>query len=401
ALLALLRDEQRQPLDAGREADPRDVGTSELLHQSVVASAAGHGVLGAETGSGDRLVRRARVVIEAAHQLRVHDEGNPQAVERLLHPGEVRLARVAEKRIHLRRPRGDFLALGVLAVEHADGIGLGALAAVLTKVAGAGAQIRLERLPVPGAAGAVAERVQVHRERDPERLQPAVEHLDLLRIDPRARIAERLDADLRELAVAPPLLPLPPEHGADVPPLGLRLLLIDVVLDVGAHQRGRVLRPQGHRVAAVVEGVHLLADDVGDLADAADEELGSLQDRRARLAVSVEGKEVAGGLLDELVVPDADPRIVVLHVGVDGQDVAGALHAADLLAHGDSSASPSLIASPGRNRSASFTPGAKRTTTVEPISNTASSPPFSTRSDRSYSFRSGCRVRRALVTTSS
>src|SRR6266550_4518766 len=123
---------------SGRVADPRDVGAPELLRQSVVASAPGHGALGAETGSGDRLVRRARVVVEAAHQLRVHDEGNVQPLERLLHPGEVRLARVAEKRFHLRRPRGDFLALRVLAVEHADRIGLGALATVLAEVAGAG-----------------------------------------------------------------------------------------------------------------------------------------------------------------------------------------------------------------------------------------------------------------------
>src|SRR5207244_1338017 len=104
---------------------------------------------------------------------------------------------------------------------------------------------------------------------------------------------------------------------------------------------------------------------------------GPLQHRRARLAVPVEWKQLARGALDEVVVPDAHPWILVLHVGVGGKDVPRALHPADLLAH-VSSASPSLMVCPGARRSASFTPGPKRTTTVDPISKMASSPPFST-----------------------
>ena len=51
---------------------------------------------------------------------------------------------------------------------------------------------------------------------------------------------------------------------------------------------GRSVR---ERPVAVVEGVHLLRDDVGRLADAAREQLGRLEDRRADLAVAEAGEE--------------------------------------------------------------------------------------------------------------
>ena len=41
------------------------------------------------------------------------------------------------------------------------------------------------------------------------------------------------------------------------------------------------------------EGVHLLGDDVGRLADAAGEQLGELEDRRRHLAIAVEARHVA------------------------------------------------------------------------------------------------------------
>src|SRR5260370_36058561 len=183
----------------------------------------------------------------------------------------MRAAGVAEELLHLRSARRHLLALGVLAIEHPDGIGLDALLAILAKIGGARAQIVLQSLLILGPAIGVAQSIQMHFKRNAELAQPAIEKLDLLRVDARPGAPQRLHADLRELAVAPALLPLAPEHRAQVPPLRLRLLLIDVVLDVGAHQGGGVLRPHRDALAVIVEGVHLLADYVGALADAARE----------------------------------------------------------------------------------------------------------------------------------
>src|SRR5207237_915288 len=174
--------------------------------------------------------------------------------------------------------------------------GLGPLAAVLAEIRRARAQVSLQRLAIFRPARRVAQRVQVHLEGDPQPPQPAIEQLDLLRIDARTLTAERLHADLREL-------PVPP---------------------------------------------------------------GPLEDRRARFAITVQRKQFARGLLDQQVVPGAHPGIVILHIRVGGQHVPRALDAANFLAH--SSASPSLMIMPGCRRSASFTPGAKSTTTAEPIS---------------------------------
>ena len=101
-------------------------------------------------------------------------------------------------------------------------------------------------------------------------------------------IAERLDADLVELPVAPALRPLVAEHRAHVVQ-ALAAVVEHRVLDRGAHHAGRALGAQRERVAvhAVVEGVHLLLDDVGHLAQAAHEQRRGLDDGRADVAVAV------------------------------------------------------------------------------------------------------------------
>jgi len=60
------------------------------------------------------------------------------------------------------------------------------------------------------------------------------------------------------------------------------------VLDVGADDRGGIFGPQGERsIVAVGEGVHLLGDDVGLLADTAGEQLRFLQNRRADFLIAI------------------------------------------------------------------------------------------------------------------
>ena len=53
---------------------------------------------------------------------------------------------------------------------------------------------------------------------------------------------------------------------------------------------------------AILEGVHFLGDDVGILADAADEQRGLLENRRADFLVVIDAKNLAGGGVH--VIPD-------------------------------------------------------------------------------------------------
>ena len=109
----------------------------------------------------------------------------------------------------------------------------------------------------------------------PERLQDLHHHLDHFGVDGRRIGADGLRADLEELAVAAFLRALAAEHGSDVVELLDAGSLVEAMLDVGAHHRGGGFRAEGERGAvAVLEGVHLFADDVGFFADAAGEQSG-------------------------------------------------------------------------------------------------------------------------------
>ncbi len=123
---------------------------------------------------------------------------------------------------------------------------------------------------------------------DAEDFPEARQHHDQFGIDVRSRKAHRLDVDLMELPVAPALRPLVAEHGA-YGPQPARRLVGKVVLDDRTHHTGGELGAEREVLAiqAILERVHLLLDDVGDLADALHEELGVLDDRRTDLLVAV------------------------------------------------------------------------------------------------------------------
>ena len=108
-------------------------------------------------------------------------------------------------------------------------------------------------------------------------------HQDHLGVDVRAGKAERLDVELVELAVAALLRPLVAEHRPHRPQ-AQRAVVERVVLDHRAHDAGGGLGAQRELVAVhrVGEGVHLLLDDVGHLAQAAHEQRRRLDDRRQR-----------------------------------------------------------------------------------------------------------------------
>ena len=70
------------------------------------------------------------------------------------------------------------------------------------------------------------------------------------------------------------------------------------MLNGGPHHRSGALRPQGAAaITAIDEGVHLLADHIGGLADAAGKQLGGLQQGRADLADGGTTEVLAGRAL--------------------------------------------------------------------------------------------------------
>ena len=369
---ALRLEEEAQPVHPQGPAHRRGVRTSELLHQPVVPAAAAdrrgraqHRVL------GDELERRARVVVDAPHHPGVHPEGDAEDRELALHGLEVGPRLVRERIGDGGRAGEDRLARRVLAVEDPQRVLLGPLLALGAQLAPVRAEEGPERLEVHAAGLRVSERVQLH----PDALQPhraeelhrEVDELGLLR---RRGDAVGLGAHLPELAVATGLHPLVPEHRAEVPPARHRLALGDRVLDVGPDARRGPFRTEREAATRLVlEGVHLLADDVGRLAHAPDEERGVLHHRGAGLLVPEPPEGLAHGGLER-----------VPHRDVGREEIVHPLHPGDPLAHGaPPMRSPIRTTASATSRSSQTTrPGSKRRMTVEPISKRPSSAPFST-----------------------
>ena len=153
-----------------------------------------------------------------------------------------------------------------------------------------------------------------HRLRQAERAVGLVGERDELGVERRVVGAERLGADLRELPLAAGLRLLVAEHRPGVPELHRQRAALEPGLEGRADGADGALRAQRDRaVAAVGEGEHLLADDVGRLADAAGEQRGVLEDRQLEVAVAgqaqrrghrlADGEQVLGARRD--VVGDA------------------------------------------------------------------------------------------------
>lgn len=209
----------------------------------------------------------------------------------------VRPAGVAEVVAELRGVGELLLYVGPLVVQHAQRVDLDAAAGLLVEVQVP--QEGLERLAVDRAALLVAQRVQ----QDPElaQAQRAVRLVgedDQLGVQDRVLGADGLGADLREVAVAALLRALVAVVRAGVPELdGEVARLVEVGLQ-GRPQHGcGALGAQGELGAALGgEGVHLLGDDVGGLADTAREELDVLEAGRLDVAVARVAQRGGDGL---------------------------------------------------------------------------------------------------------
>ena len=135
---------------------------------------------------------------------------------------------------------------------------------------------------------------------------------------PERRRADDLGVDLEELAVAALLRALAAEHGADHVKLVQQAAAVQVVLDIGANDAGSGFGAEGERLrlfaggaGTVFPGEHLLGDDVGLFADAAGEQLGGLEQRRADFVEVIVAEDLAHTGFDE--VPE---------IGVGRQEVA-------------------------------------------------------------------------------
>ena len=120
-----------------------------------------------------------------------------------------------------------------------------------------------------------------------ERAEPGVGDRDHLGVERGIVDADRLDADLLQLAVAARLRALVAEERPGVAELDRQRAAVQSVLDHRADDAGRAFGPQRDRaVTAVGERVHLLGDHIGGFADAAGEQRGVLEDRQLDVAVA-------------------------------------------------------------------------------------------------------------------
>ena len=286
---------QQHPLHPGRPPRCRRRSAAQLLDQAVVAAAAADTRLGAE-GVGRELEHGPRVVVQAPDQRRVELVCQPGVVEQLSHPGEVlgvlRLETIEQDRGALHR----LLGAPVTGVERPHRVEVDPGDHLRRQLVGVRPQVRGQLFAVlsPCLRRAEAGEPQPGLP-DPEGLQQLGEQQNQLGVGLRRGRPDHLSADLPELPVAPALRGLGPEVARQVPELHRLRELVHPVLQVGPADRRGDLRPQRQRPAApVVEGVHLLLDDVGRLADGADEQLGGLERRRLDPSVAGRAEDAPG-----------------------------------------------------------------------------------------------------------
>ena len=295
-------DRQQDPLHARGPADRRGSRPAEQLDQPVVAAPARHLRLGAEA-------RRSGTRTRCGCSSRARGPWSRRARRRC------RPARAAAGRSRsARRPRrrGGRASSGASAItarvpsslESKARSGFSSirsrtssvqLGLVLAQVRDQLVSVLAARLQRPEARRAAAQR------RHLEPAEQLVEEHDQLGVDERRVGADRLGVELGELAKAPRLGALVAKERAVPPQLHRLRELLHPVLEVGPGDRRGALRAQGDAAPAlVVEGEHLLADDVGRPAHAAREQLGVLEGRGLDPPVA--------GALEELAAPRLDPR---------------------------------------------------------------------------------------------
>ena len=133
---------------------------------------------------------------------------------------------------------------------------------------------------------------------DADAVKELAEHGDDLDVLPGAVGADRLAANLMELAAPPGGGALAAEHRPEVEHAGLLALFQPLVRD-GPDDAGRALGAQRQTApAAILERVHLLLHHVRLGAQIAHEDVGALEDGSADLAEAVAVEDVARRVLE-------------------------------------------------------------------------------------------------------
>ena len=226
------------------------------------------------------------VVVEPAHQPVVADRVDPGRLEIAQHGGEVVTACRVEGIPQQRRARDQ---PGVaLAVEQPERVGVQATPAVVAQRALERGVVLHQRRAVSSAILGTAQRVDLELDPgDTEHPEEAPCDLHDLGVQLRRAIPDALDAHLGELMLPTGLRPLRPEERPGIVDADGADLLVEVRAEHRAERAGRPLGPERQRAsAAILEGEHLLLDDVGIGADPAAEQLRRLDDRRLDRAVS-------------------------------------------------------------------------------------------------------------------
>ncbi len=309
-LLALGR--KQDPLHARRPADAGRRRATELGDQPVVAPTAAEGALGTQP-RGLELEQRARVVVEPAHERRVDLVGDARVVEQRAHGREVLGVLGAQALEQPRCPLHHRARTGMVGVEGAQRVGIEPPAHLLRELLGVGAQVGAQLVEVVRAGLGRAQRrdPQAQALACPGLLHQLRQQQDQLGVERGIVGAEGLGSELGELAVATGLRRLVTKERAPVEDLHRLRQLVHAVLDVGAADPGGVLGAQRQRAAGLVlEGEHLLLDDVGRLPHPAREQVGVLEHRRLDRLVAGAAEQLAS----ELLQPSAPPRIWADHV---------------------------------------------------------------------------------------
>ena len=179
------------------------------------------------------------------------------------------------------------LSRRVLAVEDAQGIGGQALLGIRIQLLEACLEPGHQLIAIALAIIRRAETVDLQfQAADTERIEQIPGQSDHFRVTAGGTHPQPLDADLMKLALTAGLGPFVAEHRPAIPKL-LSPLTEEAMLNGGSNHRRRSFRTQrAGAITTVLKAVHLLADDVGGLTDAAREQFGDLEQRRADLLES-------------------------------------------------------------------------------------------------------------------
>ena len=160
-MLPVFPHEQGKALHAAGKTYARHIRAAEGGDQAVVPASSGHGAL-SPYAAGNHLEGGAGIVVQPPHQAMIDLEGHALSPEMAEYRVKVRGTFRTLVLQHDRSPGRVFPACGNLAVQHAQGIGFHAAAAVFTQAGGIKAlQPVTQNLSIGGTAVRTAQGVNL------------------------------------------------------------------------------------------------------------------------------------------------------------------------------------------------------------------------------------------------